>query len=764
LTTTVTNSVGATGLPDVGTTGSPCGGCWGGSAGTVTISLAAASSIRTSGVGAHGILAQSIGGGGGIAGLPTGTPSLIRLPYGTTTNGFAPGGGGGNIAIYSASPITTTGAFAYGIFAQSIGGGGGIFAQGCQVMAGMTSDISQYPLVFNGTAGQINIQQSAPVSAIGENSIGIFAQALGTLTTDSPSGGPTGMITVHVSAPIVGGSGAQGRGIVSDSQTGSSQIIIAPGGSVSALSGVAIESSRGNVLNYGTVTGSYTLGNGGIFYNYAAQNAGASLVGGLLVNEGTLFVASHAPYGVSRVSGDFVQTQAGRMVIEVDFASRRADMLEIQGVAQLDGRVRPLIASVLPNQPLPFLTVAGSASGVLAAENSTLFGYGISRSGGSYAIAATSADFTPPGFGLENSRAAVAGHMQAAWDAGGSPALAPLFALLGNTADAGGPTAYSAALKQISPDSSFAPGSRLAASAQNFANTAMSCPEFAGATAILVEGECAWGRVTARSATGESTNSLSSFRINTNTWQVGGQKQIGENWFLGGSLAYESGRLSTSDRGISGRGESGYGAVTLKYQTGPWLFGLAGFGGGGQYENRRLITLPGFGSVAAGSPDLTAMGVMLRGAFTVGSEALYVRPTLSLGAVHARSGAYRETGAGALNLEVSSNSSDIASLTPSVELGGRVGLENGMVLRLFASAGVSFLNQGHWDQDSRLTSAPQAAGLFRTSVRQDRTVGRVTAGAQLYSEGSLDLRVQYEGEYGQTVTGHGGSLVLALRF
>jgi hypothetical protein len=45
------------------------------------VQLTSSGDIRTSGVGAHGIVAQSIGGGGGIAGLPTGTPSLNTLGY-----------------------------------------------------------------------------------------------------------------------------------------------------------------------------------------------------------------------------------------------------------------------------------------------------------------------------------------------------------------------------------------------------------------------------------------------------------------------------------------------------------------------------------------------------------------------------------------------------------------------------------------------------------------------------------------------------------
>ncbi|MBX9749697.1 MAG: autotransporter outer membrane beta-barrel domain-containing protein [Roseococcus sp.] len=731
LSSTVTNTVGGTSMPASAAEGGP-----------VTLNLVGGL-IQTAGMGAHGIVAQSIGGGGGISGLPTGPATMSTSSgsfVGTTTNTNTQG-----VSITSSTAITTTGDFAYGILAQSIGGGGGIYVQnGTQVTAGTQSTSAN-------VLGGINITQTAPILATGANSVGIFAQAVGSV---NPA-----VTHVYVSAAIQGGTGEKGYGIWVDGLGPTNLIWVQPGGSVSAGSGNAILMQQGSVNNQGQITGSYSVG--GNVTNAGTINAGPSLNAELLVNSGTVEVAALVRHGITRVSGDFTQRASGRLVIDADFAGRRSDVMEVQGAADLAGRVRPRLTSVLPNVELPFLTVSGPVTGTVQGEQTTIFGYNVNRKRGDFTVSAN-ADFTPAGYGLSRNAAAVAGHLQAAWDAGGT-GLGPLFALLGNTADAGGEGAYAAALRQVSPNGSLAPGARVAASARAFANAAMSCPQFEGTTAMLTEGECVWAGLTGRTAAQASADGLGSFRLNSTTWQAGGQRALGGGWFLGGSIAYENSRLSTTEGLNSGRGQAGYAAVTMKYQTGPWLVAGAVFGGGGEFNNTRTITLPGFGAIARGSPTLLNAGAMLRATYTLGREEFYLRPSLSLSLVHARSSAFRESGAGVLNLDVASASSTVAALTPALEVGGRVALSNGMVMRLFTSAGVSLLSDGRWSQESRLAIAP-AAGRFSSVVRTDQVVGRVTAGAQIFATDRLELRLQYEGEYSAHLTGHGGSLAVAMRF
>src|SRR5690606_16781441 len=114
-------------------------------------------------------------------------------------NNFSVANGNGGQVTITSYDITTTGASAYGILAQSIGGGGGLIGLGSDLYAGSTGTVDSG---LTGTGGGIAITQYGTLSASGENSIGIFAQS------DGFSG--AGLITIDVNGAVVGGSGAQG--------------------------------------------------------------------------------------------------------------------------------------------------------------------------------------------------------------------------------------------------------------------------------------------------------------------------------------------------------------------------------------------------------------------------------------------------------------------------------------------------------------------------------------------------------------------------
>ncbi|MGE4044411.1 MAG: autotransporter domain-containing protein, partial [Acetobacteraceae bacterium] len=730
--------------------------------GSVSVTLAPGTTISTSGVGAHAIVLQSVGGGGGIAGYAGGSGSVPVVSMEMPVR-YSPQGSGGPVTLQMQGGITTTGAGAFAVLAQSIASGGGLLGSDGVLYAGSTG------VVNYGTAGAVTVTlKGSHITATGQNSVGVFAQSM----NGGGSGGTASPVAVNLlSTYLSGGSGAQGTGIwVSDGIYTSTQknfITLDAPSFVSSGSGVAINYTGSwsvDVQSAGEVHGSYFLGPQGTYSNGGTLAVGATGQAALLTNSGVLQVGEAGAFGSARLTGNFVQTASGAIVVDADFANRRSATLTVGGDAVLGGTVRPALTSVLPGIALPFMTVNGNISGELAGAASTIFGYGVTRSANALSLAATSADFTPAGFNLPASRTAVADHLQAAWNHGGSAELAPLFALLGNTADAGGAAAYSAQLRQLSPDTSFAPGARGAAGAQNFASSTLSCPQFEGTTAMLVEGDCGWMRMTGRTAHQASDSGITSFRLNTATWQIGGQKQVGNGWLVGGSLAYETSWLSSQDGLNSGSGQAGYGAVVAKYQTGPWLFAASAFGGAGQMTLSRVITLPGFASVAKGSPDTANVGLLLRAAYTLGEESFYLRPHVSLTTVHVRTGSYREYGGGALNLAVDSASQTTVILTPMLEVGGRVTLGETMLLRPFVAAGLNVRSNDGWRQTGRLISAPAGAGGFTTTVPIDQVTGRVSAGVQLYTGGMLDFRLQYEGDYGGSLTAHGGSAILSVRF
>lgn len=135
--------------------------------------------------------------------------------------------------------------------------------------------------------------------------------------------------------------------------------------------------TAGNVNNAGTVTGSYSLGNGGVFVNTGTLNAGSSLVAGQLLNTGNIRIGALAPYDVSRVSQASSSNPAAACCTTPTSPTAAPTPLLVRGAANLAGRVRPVISSVLPNIELPVVVVNGPVTGGLEGEDSTLFRYSV---------------------------------------------------------------------------------------------------------------------------------------------------------------------------------------------------------------------------------------------------------------------------------------------------------------------------------------------------------------------------------------------------
>jgi outer membrane autotransporter protein len=512
------------------------------------------------------------------------------------------------------------------------------------------------------------------------------------------------------------------------------------------------------LYNDGTVTGAVDLGGGQMQNNGTWNQSGTSTAD--VVNAGLVVVGDRGTPDRARLVGDFTQTSAGTLALDVDFRGGRADRLNVTGDVRLDGRVAPLLGTISPGT-VPVMTVDGAFSGQPRVDDSALFRFDLTRSGRQLLLS-SGADFAPASFGLDPVQRAVAGHLQSIWDQGSTPAFDDLFWQLGLTADAD-PGAYGQDLRQLSPDATLAIGARGSAAVQEVADRAFSCPVFSGTGAMLTETSCGWVILVHGSGRQARRDGVSGFSIDTTTLQLGGQIEIAPGWLAGGSLAYVEDRF-TSRRGRSrGDGQSGYGALTLKHEVGPWLLAAAAFGGYGSFDTRRVIDLPGVEAVAAGTPERSTLGLRLRAAYTLGGQAVYLRPSLEVGALRVRSGAYRERSAGGLGLDVESSARSSLTLTPAIEIGGRIAVDD-LLLRPYLRTGVSWRSAADWEQRARLLGAPSGTAGFVTTVPGDRAVARIGAGIQLYSGDNLDLRLQYTGEVSDHYTAHRGSLTASLRF
>ena len=189
--------------------------------------------IQTRGARAHGVVLQSIGGGGGLVMADAGTVR-VNLSDGNT-------GSGGAITFNQSGDVVTAGDGAFGIILQSLGGGGG-WVDG--QFAGASGGA--------GTGGAISFFVDGMIFAAGEDATALFAQSSGR------DGG--GDIIGRLTGLLRGGSG-EGHGLWMD---GGASNQVHTSGSISAVSGQAITAGAGDdlIINTGTVIGNIDLGGG----------------------------------------------------------------------------------------------------------------------------------------------------------------------------------------------------------------------------------------------------------------------------------------------------------------------------------------------------------------------------------------------------------------------------------------------------------------------------------------------------------------------
>lgn len=164
-------------------------GSAGGTSGNVTLSLDAASRITTSGTGAIGVHVGAIGGSGGDGG---GSGGILSLG-----GSGGSGGGGARVTIVTDGDIATTGDLATGLYALSLGGGGGSAhsTKGITPIGGSSGG--------GGTGGPMTIKNGGVITTKGDGADAVLAQSIG--ATVAASG--ISFISANVA---VGGSGGAG--------------------------------------------------------------------------------------------------------------------------------------------------------------------------------------------------------------------------------------------------------------------------------------------------------------------------------------------------------------------------------------------------------------------------------------------------------------------------------------------------------------------------------------------------------------------------
>ncbi len=263
----------------------------GGDGGMVKAGGLGSGSISTSGAASPGLYAHSVGGGGGYSGTSVAGSLISEISVNAAVGGKGGGGGkGGAVVVDTESSIATLGDISDGIKALSVGGGGG--HSGVTAAGSVASQLAVDASVggkggSGGDAGTVQVTAREEIATKGHSSAGIAAYSVGG-----------------------GGGDAQFTGAASGVSTGSLNVAVGGGGGVAGDGSDVTVEAEGKITTTGHNApgiAAYSVGGGG--------GDSGTTVSGALASRGAVGVtvggdggSSGDPGAVSVASGGDITT------------------------------------------------------------------------------------------------------------------------------------------------------------------------------------------------------------------------------------------------------------------------------------------------------------------------------------------------------------------------------------------------------------------------------------------------------------------------
>lgn len=710
-------------------------GLSGGSAGNGgAVRVSVIGDITTTGTSAVGVFAQSVGGGGGTAG----TEAKTILNAGGALGGFIGGtggaGSGGNVTVdHRAGTITTTGKAAHGIVAQSVGGTGG-------------------------RTGDVTVHVASSVLASGEGASGIVAQSHGL--------GGNGTILVDVAQ----GATVRGNGEAITILDGTKTLVTNRGmiHTTAGIDGTALYATDGDdeVENSGTIVGSVDLGAGdnrftnlagAVFRPGPTMNVGA---GGQLVNRGLIVVDSVATAKPYRLVGDLVQSGQGTIRLVLDAGrSTGTPVLAVTGRATLGGTITPEIRNaglLAAGQGQITLIEAeeGIAGGGLRTVSNAVTDYQVNIAG-NRALLDYAVDFDGPRqlSALNQNQGGAAKALDKLRRKG---ELHEDLSLAAQAADLG---AYADALDRLSPEPYAANYLGTLFSALRFSNSLMDGAALDADVRTSERDRSTWMRVQASKLNRSSDGSNSRYESTSYEIAAGVEVGLGDGWSLGAGLGYEAPQMSTGNYSDTD-GHQVQAGLMVSRELGAWLF-AAGVNGGWAGLNVSRTTPDG--TKAKGDQDFGFATTRLRTAYRQGFSEWMVEPRMDLAGTMVHQNDFNESGAGAANLAIDQDTETYVTAHPAIELSRRVPVGEGWTFNPRASVGLTQFIAGD-DPKATAHFAGASGGSFSSTSDLDRTYVDLGLGFDVAGDSGVELRANGFSQIGTDTVGYGGALNLVVHF
>ncbi|WP_339947471.1 autotransporter outer membrane beta-barrel domain-containing protein [uncultured Albimonas sp.] len=749
----------------------------------------------TVGEGAHGIVAQSIGGGGGMAGdisladgirLETYDPASFADVFGGR-NGR---GASGEVDVEIGTILTTQGAGAYGVIAQSIAGGGGLAGFGQAAYAGRSGGGDP----DRNKAGKVSVDvyKGGGVIASGENSAGIFVQSLGDdIATQS--------LDIYIEGTVAGGTGEFGVGLLAHGGNASNRLELTRTGVLTAASGTAIRyqgatsdaDSRFTLVNDGVIDGSVeaTYANGEAYFSaegstlsrVAAPTAAAASAGRLsapaarlinrrgglatgarvyeadVTNRGTMQVGETDGFSRLAIAGHLEQGARGVILADIKPLAGKGDVLAVAGDARLDGKLLVAFDALTGGAEHRVLEVEGEVTGRFERVASNLFTFAQSVDAEGLVLRADRARIAGRD-GLGEAEIAAARYLERLFVAG-DESFGRFFGKLDAAAGAG---ALGPVLTGMTLGASLAGEAATFELARDRFDALLGC-DAPGSRTVGDGQSCLRMLASSRSLEQDADGGAAGYQGEVQTTGLAAERRISPQWSLSGAVGYERTNLGSGVGRGSVDGGAGFLGLAATRELGGFAFSAGAMLGYAEFDTDRVAG-PFSPGAAKAEHSALSLGGRLRAAWTQDFGGGYLRPTLDLDLIHVSAEGYTETGARRQSLRVAGSEATALVVTPSLEAGATQALDEGLGLRAWARVGASLSSLDAYDATARFATDLTGVTSFSNGVATAQAVGRIGAGVSLLNGDTLDVGLRYEGAFADGYSGHTGSINIAVRF
>jgi hypothetical protein len=738
-------------------------------------------SILTAGEGSHGVLIQSIGGGGGAV-----MSASVDDPI---TRSDSNEGDGGAIIFTQGGDISTHGTMANGIILQSLGGGGG-FVQGA--FAGSAGGA--------GVGGAINLTINGSVHATGDLSTAVQAQSSG----KDANGDAGGDITVSLASQEVMMGGYGGRALAIDGGATNRFDNNGYAETMDEIAGLTVTGSWGDdtINNYLYMIGSVDLGGGANAYANArgarfdmGQTVDLNGSPNLFSNAGNIApgrTGTIATVASTELNGSVSQSADGVYEVDLDFVAGNAvvgaaDRINASGSANLDGLVDVYIVN--PTQAAPGyheITILSAAEGLtnrsldLQAPPSAVAKYQIlyKQSPGAppaplgLVAPASLAPLTPAAEdvvlsydinfaadGLNRNQTRFGDYINRLQLTNSTSPVAPLVgALFGIPTEELLAETYA----MLVPESYATAVATTAKSAESFGSDAMECQRGLGFYHHLEGGQCGWLRVSALETNYEPSFQYHDYEEKAAQVQAGVEAKLWQGVSMTMAVAYESSTSSMADLTTTD-GSRVHAGAAVRATSGGASIGTGVSAGYASLETYRDILIGDDEAAAKGEQQIGYLSGRLRASYALGDEEDYVR----LGADVAVTGIYQphfdESGAGLANLEIQDQTGINVSVSPFVEAAATFGQADGISFRPWARLGLTHYVASDTRVYAQLEAAPDDVDPFYADAGFEQTLGRADVGFDLGTAAGF-ITLSGMGMLGSDTQAYGGKASFSFSF